>query len=169
MGIDFQRTRFNVALNPGWKFDSPYFGLRAGAWFGYFQMTGFGKRVDEVFDYEGDLGEIYAFPQFGMRVGPSDIFYFDMHLADLNPAMAAPIMLQGGFGTGLGKKNGAAIEAGFSSIGPYAYGVFPIRDKFKVSAYVSSAFGMKLFNTYDNTCVSVGIHYRLPEKSLAVR
>jgi phosphatidylglycerol:prolipoprotein diacylglycerol transferase len=164
---NFDRTRFTIAVNPGFRMDRQNVGLKAGIWLGAFRMAGFPPSpVREVGDYANDLTELYVFPQFGLRAGPSDVCYLDLHFADVTPATAAPVLFQAGVGSGFGRTDGTALVAGFSSTGFYLHGALTIRDRYQISVYGSDDLGMNLFGIRNNALVSVGIHYRFGHKVL---
>lgn len=183
IGKQFDQLKLMVGINPGWRFDWRAFGLRTGIWLGAFQMAGIpndfqngglsvariagfqSPKKNKKGDYSGNFQELYFFPQIGLRAGPADICYLNLHLAEVNPATAAPILFQAGIGSGLGKSNGSSVEAGISTIGVYLHGNILIRNQFLVSAYVSNNLGIPVCNTYDNTCVSIGLHYRFGKKT----
>jgi len=183
INCNYSSQRFTGAVNLGGRFDWQYFGFRAGIWLGAFQMTGLPNNFNEgnnyirvfglqshhknkVGEYSGNFEEIYFFPQIGIRVGPADIFFLNLHLAEVNPATAAPVLFQAGVGTGFGKVNGPMFETGISTIGFYLHGGYLIDEKFLVSAYLSNNLGLKIAGTYDNTCVSVGLQYRFGYKTV---
>jgi len=192
MGVDnetgltkpYRGTHFTGAINPGGRFNFHFLEIRAGMWLGSFSMAGAmndfndpgntlvrmaglqSDEKDKKGEYKGNFETLHLFPQLGLRLGTPDVFFVNVHLADLSPAMTAPDLFRGGIGTGFGKKDGSALEFGYSTNGFYLDGALTVKKKYQISAYFSNNFGMKFSSTSNNTYASIGFHYKFDFQTL---
>lgn len=149
-----------IAANAGFRLDSRYFGMRTGMWLGYFKLIGITKTVTHVGDYDNSSQDLYVFPQLSFRLGPIDVCYLNLHLADVMPGQAGPVLFQAGLGTGFGKLYGSGMEIGFSSVGMYGQANIMAGAHLMFNVYLSNSWGTSMFSCFDNSCVSVGVTLR---------
>ena len=118
-------TRKQYSINPYCSYDWRNIGISAGFHVGKFYSLN--KAANFL-------------PQMGMRLGPYDIFYLDMFIADHDPGSFPAPLLKVGFGTGIGRNDGTAIKIGLSSYaGFYVSGRVIIQSRLVVEVFFGHA------------------------------
>jgi prolipoprotein diacylglyceryltransferase len=124
-------------ITPYTSLDWHWFGLRIGLSVGHMKIP---VGMPESALDEGDIiSKGYSWtafsPSLGLRLGPSDILYFESSFPGLFPYMTPYPTFFAGFGTGLGKTDGTKLAFGYcynNSI--YGQMIYPIKNKILLEA-----------------------------------
>ncbi|MHC1730621.1 MAG: prolipoprotein diacylglyceryl transferase [Bacteroidales bacterium] len=174
--------RFNLeSLDSGSKLSKPLVDISTfirydDKWLG----TGAGLHVGSLYYNRGDCYNTsvdittshyrtFIMPSVYIRIGPENIFFADVHLADHFPASAPGLSLMAGVGTGFGASNGFKLRTGMSVIDKntwYFTGYLPIADRIVIEPLFM--YTGKIYPEYpagaSENQFTLGISYRFGHK-----
>jgi prolipoprotein diacylglyceryltransferase len=152
------------AVNPFVTYDLKNIGFELGFHVGNFRV--YNKRDDpSVEDPVNNVPTMHFLPQFGLRIGPQHIIYFDAHYCSAFPTCFPASMYSIGLASGLGFRNGTKLAAGYGSCGYYSTATIVIKEKLLLDV----AFTYDLFSAVDGDfarSLSFGLHYRFGHKTV---
>lgn len=126
-------NKFLFGVNPYIKYDADWVGIGAGLHLGNLVYTTGDTRKQQISDIpkKGYFGTP-IFPQFYFRLGPTEYFFADFHIADQFPISSPGMAFQTGIGSGFGLKNGFNLRFGASFLddrGTYISAYLPIKNR----------------------------------------
>ena len=160
--MNFSERNFIYVLNPSFRYDWRWFGLKGGLYLGNFNFITkeieIGYNVNNVGNHTGDMTVFHVFPQVAFRVGPYDILYMEVHLTDHFPQGNPVWPISVGVGTGLGKLDGTRVGFGYSTSGYYGECYIPVKDKYVIQGGLAGLENQ-------TWSVSIGFGYRFGYKT----
>jgi phosphatidylglycerol:prolipoprotein diacylglycerol transferase len=128
-------NKFLFGLNPFIKYDTRWIGIGGGLHFGNLAYT-LGDSKKELTELpEKNYFSSHVFPQFYLRLGPSDIVFAELHIADQFPVSVPGLAFTAAIGGSPFHNKDYKFRIGttFLDQGPYFISAYlPIRDKFVI-------------------------------------
>lgn len=149
-----------AGITPYVSWDTRVIGLGAGLHMGSLGVITENLEV-EAYARRPESGttRVFIYPQLYLRVGPPNIIFVDVHLANHFPSALPGLRFQTGFGSSFGLDNGFMMRTGVSSHGFYANGMFPLGGNFLFEPTL--ILGRPYLDRQRNNFqFSVGLHYR---------
>jgi len=155
---DFSENYFLFGFTPYGGYDWQWFGWEIGLQIGNLRYGQFTDKNPSVGYYMNELKTTPVFPQFSIRVFPYDKFYMKYSFTNHFPSSSLLPYHKFGIGTGLGKRNGTAIEAGVTEAGIYFHTIYPIKERYVIDLFYGGLGEWS--NTKNKYALSFGFHYR---------
>jgi hypothetical protein len=163
----YPKSGLYLGISPYIHYDWHYIGFGGGFMAGQMQFPFENQSINYEEYKDGDLlatgyRNVYFFPAFNARFGPSDILYAEAGFPGLFPSAAPYPFFRAGIGSGLGKTNGTKASIGYCN-GLYAQIAYPIRDKVVLEALYADNLKP---GDQSQKILSVGFRYRFNVKQI---
>jgi prolipoprotein diacylglyceryltransferase len=162
--------KFLFGLNPFIKYDSRWIGIGGGLHIGYLAYT-LGDSKKELNQIpEKSYFTTPVFPQFYLRLGPSDIVFAELHIADQFPVSAPGLAFMAGFGGSPLPNKDFKFRIGttFLDNGPYYFSAYlPLKNNFVIEPlylWDGKSWGNMGTEILPEKQFSLGISYRFGHK-----
>jgi len=169
--VDSLKTEKTLyGLNPFIKYDTRWVGIGGGLHFGSLAYTTGDSEKELTTIPEKNYFETPVFPQFYLRLGPSDLVFAELHIADQFPVSVPGLAFTAGFGGSPFPNKDYKFRIGttFLDRGPYFVSAYlPVRDKFVIEPlFLWTGKSWSTMNPADLPEIqfSMGLSYRFGHK-----